>query len=208
MCGQFSLPAPLPLFLLHPTLFPPHPPPNLAPHSSHTTTNPTPRIIDVLSHYKSLPFNPPLRPCILDPPHRLHWPTSPTPLHLIITIRMPCRACKDLANFLHTDVCGKSRHIGVVYGRIAGRVIVFVFREGAPHAAVDAVSQSWHIGNGRAFRGGGERGEDEFRRGKFGEVLFESGLPRGGRGSEVGGCAGHGAEEGAETEDDGGSYGC
>lgn len=43
------------------------------------------------------------------------------------------------------------------------------------------------------------------------EVGEEVGFPWGGRGHEVGGCGGHGGEEGAEAEGGacgGGSYGC
>lgn len=53
--------------------------------------------------------------------------------------------------------------------------------------------------------------EDEFGGGHVREVGEKVGFPGGGRGREVGGCGGHGGEEGAEAEGGAcgwGSYGC
>jgi len=53
--------------------------------------------------------------------------------------------------------------------------------------------------------------EDEFGGGHVCKVGEEVGLPGRGRAREVGGCGGHGGEEGAEAEGGacgGGSYGC
>jgi len=53
---------------------------------------------------------------------------------------MPRTGSEDLADLLHADVRGEGRHIRVVNRRVSGGVVVFVLREGAPHATVDAVS--------------------------------------------------------------------
>ena len=77
---------------------------------------------------------------------------------------------------------------------------MFVFGQGAPHATVDAVAQARDEGDGGVFGRGFEGAEDKFGGGKLGNVFFEGGLPGGGGNGEVGGCGGHGAGEGAETE--------
>jgi len=53
---------------------------------------------------------------------------------------MPRTGSEDLADLLHADVRGEGRHIRVVNRRVSGGVVVFVLRERAPHATVDAVS--------------------------------------------------------------------
>lgn len=83
---------------------------------------------------------------------------------------------------------------------------MFILREAAPHAAVDAVAEAGHVGDGRGGGRAGERREDEFWRGEFGDVRFEGGDPWGWRGGLVGGCGGHGAEEGVEAVGCVGSY--
>ena len=51
---------------------------------------------------------------------------------------------------------------------------MFVFGEGAPHAAVDAVAEAGDVGGWGAGGGGGVEGcEDEFGGGEFGDVGFE-----------------------------------
>ena len=78
---------------------------------------------------------------------------------------------------------------------------MLVLGQRAPHATVDAVSQSRQVRDRRAFWGGLERSEDEFWGGKLGEMGFEGGGPGGCRRPEVLGCGRHGAEEGTEAED-------
>ena len=78
---------------------------------------------------------------------------------------------------------------------------MLVLGQRAPHAAVDAVSQSRQVRDRRAFRGGLEGGEDEFGGGKLGEMGFEGRGPGSCGRAEVMGCGGHGAEEGMEAED-------
>ena len=111
---------------------------------------------------------------------------------------------------------------------------MFVFGEGGPHAAVDAVARAGQVAGccgGGSGASGGQRGEDEFGGGHLGEVGLEGLGPGGGGDGEVGCCGGHpcgcgseltwggdvGAavagvgEEGAEAMDgsyDGGSGGC
>ena len=50
---------------------------------------------------------------------------------------------------------------------------MLVLRQRAPHATVDAVSQSRQVWDRRTFWGGLERGEDEFGGGKLGEMGLE-----------------------------------
>ena len=77
---------------------------------------------------------------------------------------------------------------------------MLVLGQRAPHATVDAVSQSGQVWDWRAFWGGLERGEDEFGGGKLREMGFKGRGP-GGRGRrEVLGCGRHRAEEGAKAK--------
>lgn len=50
---------------------------------------------------------------------------------------------------------------------------MFVFGEGTPHAAVDAVAEAGDVGGWGAGGRGVEGCEDEFGGGEFGDVGFE-----------------------------------
>lgn len=78
---------------------------------------------------------------------------------------------------------------------------MLVLGQRAPHATVDAVSQSRQVWDWRVFWGGLKRCEDELRRGKLGEMGFKGRGPGGCRRTEVLGCGRHGAEEGTEAEE-------
>ena len=78
---------------------------------------------------------------------------------------------------------------------------MLVLGQRAPHATIDAISQSRQVWDWRAFWGGLERGEDEFGGGKLGEMGFEGRGPRGGGRSEVLGCGRHATEDGTKAED-------
>lgn len=85
---------------------------------------------------------------------------------------------------------------------------MLVLRQGTPHATVDAVSHPRYIWHRGALGCRLERCEDEFWGGELRHMFFEGWLPWGGRRGQLSCCAGHGAEEGAETEGRKGSYGC
>lgn len=86
---------------------------------------------------------------------------------------------------------------------------MLVFGQFGPHAAIDAVAEPGYIGCRGGFGGGGvQRCEDELGGVEVGQVIEEGGFPGGGGDGEVGCCRRHGAEEGAEAWEGGGSYGC
>lgn len=198
MPRQLRPPAPI-FLLLFPSFDDPHPAANL------TLDGPDPTALllalNIRRHNERRPLHPPLHPLFLDPIHRLAGPSPSAPLHLLIPARMARTAPEQLADLLHPHIRREGREIAVVDARVLGGVVVLVFGQLGPHAAVDAEPEAGHVG-GRGFGvvgGGVQGGEDEFGGGHLGHVGFEGGAPGGGgRGTGVG-CRGHGAEEGGET---------
>lgn len=135
---------PTPLLLLAP-IHNPHPLSNFTLHSPNPTALLT-FSLDIPAHHKRLPFYPPLRPCILDPPYRFYWPPTSAALHLLIFSRMPSATGKYVSNLLHSYVCRKGGHIGRVSAGVLRCVIVFVLGQLAPHASIDAVAEAGDIG--------------------------------------------------------------
>ena len=52
---------------------------------------------------------------------------------------------QDLPHFLHAHVGGGGEHVELVGARVLRGVVVFVFRELDPHAAVDAIADARHV---------------------------------------------------------------
>ena len=194
-----QLRPPAPIFLLFfPSFDDPHPAANL------TLDGPDPTALllalNIRRDNERRPLHPPLHPLFLDPIHRLARSSPSAPLHLLVPTRVARTTPEQLAHLLHPHIGREGREIAIVDARVLGRIVVLVFGQLGPHAAVDTEPEAGHVRGGRLGVGGGVQGcEHEFRGGHLGHVGFEGGAPwGGGRGTGVG-CRGHGAEEGGET---------